>query len=291
MARLNHLPGKPDGESQVQIIRNLTWRLIAIAFIGLLFFSLLPFFIDGGAGFTPLPVDTFYGACAAIVIGFIVPLKFLKVPETLNHEVGHALAASLMGLSVRLIRVEKDMSGVTSFSGKYSRFRSLIVSAAGPLGTASFFVFTAALISDSKAILWILFTLGTTLLIAVTTVRSWWGWVSAILVIATLWQSLLISIQIGSGIIGNVSIGIWTASTWNLAILISAYCCGISIRYSIQCRRPRSESQDEAKVARALGLHPTLGGYLILILNLALVFTAMTIIMGWANPWTPIPFP
>jgi hypothetical protein len=275
----------------MQLIRNLTWRLIALAFVVILGVSLLPFFIDGGSGFTPLPLNTFYGACAAIAIGFIVPFKFLKVPETLNHEVGHALAASLMGLSVRLIRVEKDMSGVTSFSGQYSRFRSLIVSAAGPLGTASFFVFTAALISDSKAILWILFTLGATLLITVTTVRSLWGWVSAILVIAVLWQALLISIQIGSGIIGNVTVGIWTSSTWNLAILISAYCCGIALSYSIQCRRPRSESQDEAKVARALGLHPSLGGYLVLLLNLALVFTAMTIILGWSNPWTPIPFP
>ena len=258
-------------------------------FFVLLCFSLLPYFIDTGVGFTSLPTKTFYGACAAIVIGFIVPFKLLKVPETLNHEVGHALAASLMGLSVRLIRVEKDMSGVTAFSGQFSRFRSLIVSAAGPLGTASFFVFTAALISDNKAILWLLFTLGATLLITVTTVRSLWGWVSAVLVIAVLWQSLWTSIQLGSGIIGNVSIGIWTASTWNLAILIPAYCCGISIKYSIQCRRPRSESQDEAKVARALGLHPTLGGYLILMLNLALVFTAMTMILGWANPWTPIP--
>jgi len=290
MVRLNHLPGKPDGKSSVQALRNLTWRLIAITFIGLLTYSLLPLFVNGASGFTPLPVTTLYGTFAALAVGFVMPIKQLKTPETLNHEVGHGLAASLMGLSIRFIRVEKDTSGVTQFNGNISRFRSLIVSAAGPLGTVSFFVFTAALIAGNKAILWILFALVATLLITLTTIRSLWGWISAALVIAALGQSLWESIQIGSDSIGNVTFGIWATSTWNLAILIAAYCCGISLKYSIQCRRPRSESQDEARVGRALGMHPTIGGHLILLLNILLIFTAVTMILGWANPWTPIPF-
>jgi hypothetical protein len=274
----------------VQALRNLTWRLIAITFIGLLSYSLLPLFVTGASGFTPLPVTTFYGTAAALFVGFVMPIKRLHTPETLNHEVGHALAASLMGLSVRLIRVEKDTSGVTFFNGNVSRVRSLIVAASGPLGTVSFFAFTVALIAGNKAVLFILFALISTLLITLTTVRSVWGWISSTMVLAALGRALWQSIQIGSESIGNTTFGIWPTSTWNLAILFSAYCSGIALKYSIQCRRPRSDSQDEAKVGRALGMHPIIGGHLILILNVALIFTAITMILGWANPWTPIPF-
>jgi hypothetical protein len=231
-----------------------------------------------------------YGTVAALLVGFFMPIKRLHTPETLNHEVGHALAASLMGLSVRLIRVEKDTSGVTFFNGNVSRIRSLIVAASGPLGTVSFLVFTVALIAGNKAVLFILFALVSTLLITLTTVRSLWGWISSTIVIAALGRSLWQSIQIGSESVGTATFGIWSTSTWNLAILFSAYCSGIALKYSIQCRRPRSDSQDEAKVGRALGVHPTIGGHLILILNIALIFTAITMILGWANPWTPIPF-
>jgi hypothetical protein len=234
-------------------------------------------------------MTTFYGTLAALFVGFVMPIRKLHTPETLNHEVGHAFAAALMGFSVRLIRVEKDTSGVTHFTGKVSRFRSLIISAAGPLGTVSFFVFTAALISGNNAILWILFSLVSTVLITITTVRSLWGWISSAIVVAALGQSLWASIQIGSGNFGNVTFGIWSTSTWNLAILISAYCCGISLKYSIHCRKPRSESQDEARVGRALGVHPTIGGHLILILNATLILVAITMILGWVNPWTPSP--
>lgn len=274
----------------MQFIRNTTWRLIAVAFLVLLGYAIVPYFAPGGASFPPLPKETFLGACIALVIGSIIPLNLLKIPETLIHEAGHALAASIMGFSVRLIRVEKDVSGVTSYSGKISRFRAMLVSASGPMGSATFFVFTAALISGNNAPLWILFTLVATVLITLTTVRSIWGWVSAFIVVAVLGQSLLTSIQIGSSDIGNVSYGIWTTSTWNLPILICAYCCGISIRYSIACRRPRSETQDEAKFARTLGVHPAIGGHLILILNIVFVFAAMTMVLGWINPWTPSPF-
>lgn len=273
----------------MQTIRNITWRLIALAFFILLGYAVFPYLALGGATFPPLPSETFLGACVALFIGFIMSIKVLQIPETLNHEVGHAMSASLMGESVRFIRVEKDTSGVTQFLGKGSRLRSLFRSAGGPLGTPVFFMFTAALISGNQAPLWIIFTLFATLLITLTTVRSFWGWASALLVMAALGKSLLTSIQIGSGDIGTVTYGIWTTSTWNLPILICAYCCGISIRYSLGCRRPRSESQDEAKVGRALGLHPTIGGHLILLLNLAFVFAAMTIILGWVNPWTPSP--
>lgn len=273
----------------MQAIRNITWRLIALTFVGLFIYSLLPLFVSGGGGFAPLPITTFYGTFVALLVGFVMPIKRLHTPETLNHEVGHALAASLMGLSVRLIRVEKDTSGVTFFNGNVSRIRSLIVAASGPLGTVSFLVFTTALIAGNKALIWILFALLSILLITLTTVRSVWGWISSTFVIAALGRSLWQSIQIGSESIGNVTFGIWPTSTWNLAILFSAYCSGISLKYSIQCRRPRSDSQDEAKVGRALGLHPIIGGHLILILNIVLIFAAITMILGWVNPWTPSP--
>ena len=274
----------------MQAIRNLTWRLIAITFFGLLCYSLFPFFIDSGVGFAPLPETTLYGSVAAFLIGFFVPTKILQIPQTLNHEVGHALSASLMGESVHVIRVEVDTSGVTYTSGKPSRLHAMFRSAGGPLASASFFVFTAALIAGNKAVLWILFTLLATLLITVTTVRSLYGWVSAAIVITALGQSLWASIQIGSASIGSVTFGIWPSSTWNVAILLSAYTCGIALKYSIKCRKPWSEIQDEAKVARALGVHPTIGGHLILFLNIAFIFIAITMILGWVNPWTPSPF-
>ena len=271
----------------MSFIRNVTWRIVAAAFLVLFGGALWPLITGNTASFKTLPDQAHLGALVAIGVGLIVPTRILKIPSTLNHEVGHALMASLLRESVNFIRVEIDTSGVTVHNGKMSRLHMGLRAAAGPLASATLLLFTTLLIVQDKAHLWILFTLISTVLITLTTVRSIWGWVSATIVVAALSRALQLSLQISSGTPDSMQFGIWYNSAWNLPILFAAFSTGIGIRYSWYCRNPYSESQDEAKFGRAFWLGPKLGGHVILLINLAFTWTALSLILGWVNPWTP----
>ena len=271
----------------MQKIRNATWRLVALAFFYLFGTAVWPLVTNGPASFQHLPDTSHISLIAAILIGIVVPTRILKIPSTLNHEIGHALMASLLRESVMVIRVEHDTSGVTYSYGKMSRIHSGLRSAAGPLASATLLLFTTLLIVEDRAHLWILFTLLSTILITLTTVRSIWGWVAATIVVAALSRALQMSIQIGSATPDSMKFGIWFNSTWNIPILLAAFSTGVGLRYSWRCRKPFSEGQDEAKFGRALGMGPKIGGHLILLINLALTWAATSVVFGWPHLWTP----
>ena len=261
-------------------IRNFTWRVIALSFLILFGYSIYHFQISQTSDLLTLEQSTRYGAIAAFAIGLIIPTKILRIPSTLNHEIGHAIMASLLRNSIESIRVEIDTSGVTYTRGKPSRIHSGLRSIGGPLASAVLLLFTTLLIVENHADYWILFTLLSTALITITTVRSFWGWVSAAIVTTVLFRALQLSLQIGSNVPDKLQFGIWFNSQWNIPILITAYSVGIGLAYSWRCRRPYSESQDEAKVGRALGMSPSVGGHLVLLLNLAITIFAFKIILA-----------
>lgn len=264
----------------MKLLRNLTWRLVAVAFLLLFAYATFHFLHIESSELKSLQQTTKYASIVAMFIGLIVPTRILKIPETLNHEVGHALMASLLRNTIDSIRVEIDTSGVTFAKGKPSRLHLGLRAIAGPLASATLFAFTTLLVVINHADYWILFTLVSTVLITVTTVRSFWGWISAAIVTTALFRALQLSLEIGSNVSSNLAYGIWFNSQWNIAILITAYSAGIGLRYSWACRRPVSESQDESKVGRALGMSPTVGGYLVLLLNAAITAFSFSIIFN-----------
>lgn len=257
--------------------RNLVWRLVAISFLGLFGYAIYIQYFTHTTTYQ-FSETSRIGFIAAMVVGFFVPTRILKIPSTLNHEVGHALMASILRETVNFIRVEPDTSGVTYFHGKMSRMHIFLRSAAGPLASAILLLFTTLLITQNHAIFWILFTIISTVFITLSTVRSIYGWISAGIVTFALFRALQLSLQISSNIPEQMQFGIWYNSTWNLPLLIAAYSTGVGLRYSLICRKPWDEGQDEVKIGRALGLGPRFGGHLVLLLNIAITALAVQII-------------
>lgn len=261
----------------MKTIRNLAWRLVALSFLGLFGYAIYRLNVTGQQSLARLPKETIYAIYGALLVGFMVPTRILRIPSTLTHEIGHALMSSILRETVESIRVEIDTSGVTYMRGKMSRLHIGLRSIAGPLASSVFLLFSTLLILGNHADLWIVFTGVSTILITVTTVRSLWGWVSAAIITAVLFRALQLSLDIGSQTVGNLQFGIWANSQWNLALLIASYSAGIGIRYSLACRKPISSQQDEAKVAWSLRLPPSFGGHLILILNV--ILTAYSVLL------------
>jgi hypothetical protein len=72
---------------------------------------------------------------ALYFVPFLQPLaRPLLWLSTLAHELGHGVAAMLMGGHFDTLKFWSDGSGVASHSGNYSAFERAFVAAAGPLG-------------------------------------------------------------------------------------------------------------------------------------------------------------
>ena len=271
----------------MQFLRTIVWRAVGIAFVGLLITAASPALLGGTIGISRLSHQTMIAGYISFALGFVMPIRFLRIPSTLIHEVGHALMSSLLGGKVKSIRVEIDESGVTWSRYKTSRLRIFLVSVSGPLANAVFLYFTVGLIAHNLATYWIGFTLISVALITLTTVRSFWGWLVAIFVSFILVESLIKSLQISSASDTFSGIGIWTQSSINLAVIFAMYTAAIELKYAWAVRQPRSSGQDEYKAGRALGISPSGGGHLILTANVLLVALAISQALGWANLWTP----
>lgn len=274
----------------MQTVRNIVWRFIAILFLFLLVTSFVPSFIGANPFTGRLSRETVIAAYVAFGLGFLVPSGFLKIPATLIHEVGHALASSLLGGKVKYIKVEIDESGLTQSQFKRGRFGQFLVCASGPLANSVFFLFTVNLIVHNRSQYWIGFTLLALVLITISTVRSFWGWMISIFISVILSQSLIRSIEISSSTSTFANIGIWTQSSINLAVIFTAYAAAIELHYAWRVRQVRSRSQDEFRVSQALGMSPRIGGRLLFLVNLIFVLIAFSQILGWDNLWTPGPF-
>lgn len=274
----------------MQLLRNLVWRLIALLFIILLAASFVPSLIGGEVSAARVSQQTIIVSCIAFVCGFIMPFKFLKIPATLIHEVGHAFASSLLGGKVKFIRVEIDESGLTWSESKRGRFGKFFVCAAGPLANSVFFLFSVNLIVHNLSPYWIGFTLLSVILITISTVRSFWGWMTAIFISFVLSQALTRSLQFTSSSDAFSNVGIWTQSSINLAVIFTAYTAAIELHYAWRVRKVFSSNQDEFKVSQALGISPKIGGRLLFVVNLLFVITAFSKALGWESPWTPAQF-
>ena len=271
----------------MQFLRTTVWRAVGIAFIVLLVTAISPSLLGGSDGTSRLSENTMIAGYVAFALGMLMPISFLKIPSTLIHEVGHALMSSLLGGKVQYIRVEIDESGVTWSKYKGSRLRIFLVAICGPLANAIFLFFTVGLIVHNLATNWILFTLMSLVLITITTVRSFWGWLVSIFITLLLVESLAKSLQISSATDTFSGIGIWTQSSINLAVVFAMYTAAIELKYSWRVRKPRSANQDEYKAGRAIGISPNGGGHLIFIANATVIALAISQALGWTNLWTP----
>lgn len=69
-----------------------------------------------------------------LIPGAAIVARPLVLLSTLAHEMGHAIAALLLGGTVESVNVWADASGVAAHRGSYGAFAQAAIAAAGPLG-------------------------------------------------------------------------------------------------------------------------------------------------------------
>jgi hypothetical protein len=268
----------------MQFLRNFTWWLTGLT--TLVVFVLVVLLSELLAGqFWNVPRAAIVCVYVGIVLGYVNKLKFLRLGETLVHEIGHAQMVALTFGQVSLIRVERDTSGVTYHRQGFvfRRISSALISLFGPISSAVVFVITARLVASELTAYWALGLGLFVTLILVTTVRNIWGWITGVVLLGILYVVLEASGYIGPLILSSTNLAISNALLVNVILSITAFNVGSALRYSVQCRVPRNPNSDEHKFARALFLPASVGGSLILMVQLILVWIGLSYLLGWSS--------
>lgn len=268
----------------MQFLRNLTWWLTGLT--TLVVFVLVVLLSEILAGqFWDVPRTAIICVYVGIFLGYVNKLKFLRLGETLVHEIGHAQMVALTFGQVSFIRVERDTSGVTYHRQgfMFRRISSALISLFGPISSAVVFVITARLVASELIAYWALGLGLFVTLILVTTVRNLWGWLTGLVLLAILYLVLEASGYIEPQLLSSSNLVTSNELLVNVILAIAAFNVGSALQYSIQCRVPRNPNSDEHKFSRALFLPSRVGGSLILVIQLVLVWIGLSYLLGWSS--------
>ncbi len=268
----------------MQYLRNLTWWLTG--FTTVIVFVLVVLLSEILTGqFWDVPRTTIICVYVGIVLGYLNKFKFLRLGETLVHEIGHAQMAALTFGQISFIRVERDTSGVTYHRQGFifRRISSALISLLGPISSAVVFVITARLVASELTAYWALGLGLFVTLILVTTVRNLWGWVTGLVLLAILYLVLETSGYIEPQLLSSSNLVTSNELLVNVILAITAFNVGSALQYSVQFRVPRNANSDEHKFSRALFLPLKVGGSLILVIQLVLVWIGLSYLLGWSS--------
>ena len=268
----------------MQTLRNITWWLIGLITLGT--FTLVVALSNLLTGqFWEVPQSAIIASYIGLAFGLLNPIKFFVLGDTLIHEVGHAQMAALTFGRVSFIRIERDTSGVTYFSGArfFRRISEALVSLSGPISSSVVFVITARFISSELTSYWAIASAVFILLILVTTVRNFWGWVIGLVLLGVLYLVLEASGYINPAVLGTENLSRSSSLLTNTILAVTALNLGSAIRYSFRFRFPRNPGSDEFRFSQALFLPKAVGGHLILLIQLALAWLGMSYLLGWPS--------
>ena len=268
----------------MQAIRNLTWWLIGLS--TLIVFTLVLLLSNLLAGqFWEVPRSAIICTYAGIFLGFINRISVLRLGETLVHEIGHAQMAALTFGKVTLIRVERDTSGVTyHYQGRFfRRLSSALISLCGPISSAVLFLITARLIASELTAYWAMGAGVFIVLILVTTVRNIWGWITGLVLLAILYLVLEASGYIEPQLLTSENLLTTNDFLVNAILAITAFNVGSALKYSVFYRFPKNPNSDEVKFSHSLFLPAFIGGHLIIVIQLALLWISMSYLLGWPS--------
>lgn len=268
----------------MQFFRNVTWWFIGLT-TTLLFIVVLVLsdFLKGQ--FWSVPSSALIVTYLALLLGFINKIGILRLGDTLIHEIGHAQMAALTFGKVTSIRVERDSSGVTFHfrSRFFQRFSTSVVSLFGPISSSVIFLITTRFISSELTAFWSLGAGLFVILILLTTVRNLWGWISGLSILFYLYVILETSGYIDPTILISEKIMASNTLLVNSLLAITAFNCGTALRYSWSCRFARSPNSDEYKFSRSLFLPGFVGGHLIFVVQICLIFIGLGFLLGWPS--------
>lgn len=268
----------------MQYFRNLTWWLTGLS--TLVAFVLVVLLSDILSGqFWDVPRTAIICVYAGIFLGYVNKLTLLRLGETLVHEIGHAQMAALTFGRVSFIRVERDTSGVTYHRQGFlfKRFSSALISLFGPISSSVVFVITARLVASELTAYWALGLGLFVALILVTTVRNLWGWVTGVVLLGILYLVLEASGYVEPQLLSTSNLVTSSNLLVHVILAVTAFNVGSALQYSVQCRVPRNPNSDEHKFSRALFLPLRVGGSLILLIQLLLVWIGLSYLLGWSS--------
>ena len=268
----------------MQLLRNLTWWLTGLS--TLVVFTLVVLLSEILAGqFWDVPRTAIICVYAGIALGFLNKISFLRLGETLVHEIGHAQMVALTFGRVKNIRVERDTSGVTNHgrNRKFGRLNIAVVSLFGPISSSVVFVITARLVASELTAYWAIGVGIFVALILFTTVRNFWGWVTGLVLLALLYFVLEASGYIAPQLLSKTNVTITNDLLVNVILAITAFNVGSALKYSFQFRVPRNPNSDEYRFSKALFLPGSLGGTLIIVIQLALIWIGLGYLLGWSS--------
>ena len=268
----------------MQYFRNLTWWLTGLS--TLVAFVLVVLLSDILSGqFWDVPRTAIICVYAGIFLGYVNKLTLLRLGETLVHEIGHAQMAALTFGRVSFIRVERDTSGVTYHRQGFlfKRFSSALISLFGPISSSVVFVITARLVASELTAYWALGLGLFVALILVTTVRNLWGWVTGVVLLVILYLVLEASGYVEPQLLSTSNLVTSSNLLVHVILAVTAFNVGSALQYSVQCRVPRNPNSDEHKFSRALFLPLRVGGSLILLIQLLLVWIGLSYLLGWSS--------
>lgn len=268
----------------MQYFRNLTWWLTGLS--TLVVFVLVVLLSDILSGqFWDVPRTAIICVYAGIFLGYVNKLNLLRLGETLVHEIGHAQMAALTFGRVSFIRIERDTSGVTYHRQGFlfKRLSSALISLFGPISSAVVFVITARLVASELTAYWALGLGLFVALILVTTVRNLWGWVTGVALLGILYLVLEASGYVEPQLLSTSNLVTSSNLLVHVILAVTAFNVGSALQYSVQCRVPRNPNSDEHKFSRALFLPLRVGGSLILLIQVLLVWIGLSYLLGWSS--------
>jgi len=224
---------------------------------------------------------------AGLLLGLINRIGILRLGETLIHEIGHAQMAALTFGKVSYIRVERDTSGVTyHYQGRFfRRLTSAFISLFGPISSAVVFLITARLVASELTAYWAIGAGIFIILILVSTVRNIWGWITGIVLLGILYLALEASGYIEPQFLSADKLLQGNTLLVNSILAVAAFNLGSALKYSIQFRFPRNPNSDEFRFSRALFLPGFVGGHLIILIQLGLMWIGLSYLLGWPSPF------
>jgi hypothetical protein len=268
----------------MQSLRNLTWWLIGLT--STITFGLVVWLSDLLSGqFWNVPQSAIITVYVALFLGFINKISALQLGDTLVHEIGHAQIAALTFGKVSSIHVQRDTSGVTFFAGGrfFRRISMALVSLFGPISSSVVFLITARFISSELSEFWVLGAAIFISLILITTVRNFWGWVTGLVFLVFLYILLETSGFIEPTLLGAANSSLINDYLVNFLLGVVSFNAGTALRYSVKGRFPKNPQSDEYRFSRSLFLPVTIGGHVILLMQMLLLWIGISYLLGWSS--------
>lgn len=268
----------------MSIFRNLTWWFTGLSTLVVFILVLLLSELLQGQ-FWIVPTSAIITVYVGLFFGLVNKASFLRLGETLVHEIGHAQMSALTFGRVSFIRVERDTSGVTYHKQGFlfKRLTSALISLCGPISSAVMFLITARLVASELTAYWAMGSSFFIILILVTTVRNLWGWITGLTLFAILYLILEATGFVSPQILGTENLVTTNTILVNVILGIVAFNAGSALKYSLNCRFPRNPNSDEARFARALFLPGSVGGHLIILIQVGLIWIGIGYLLGWST--------